>query len=105
MSIYKLPGSAIESNTITITQIQTTAVTQIQASASGGGPKVTGITYPNNTTAGANTGNDTVVLNGTGFESGVTVIINNNTVPSVTRTNANSLSFTTAALSSTTYPI
>ena len=104
MSIYKLPGSAIESNTITITQIQTTAVTQIQASASGG-PKVTGITYPNNTTAVANTGNDTVVLNGTGFESGVTVIINNNTVPSVTRTNANSLSFTTAALSSTTYPI
>ena len=104
MSIYKLPGSAIQSNTITITQIQTTAVTQIQASASGG-PKVSGITYPNNTTAVANTGNDTVVLNGTGFESGVTVIINNNTVPSVTRTNANSLSFTTAALSSTTYPI
>ena len=104
MTIFKFPGSAIQSNTITITQIQTTAVTQIQSGASGG-PKVTGITYPNSATAVANTGNDTAVLAGTGFESGVTVIVNGNTVPSVTRTNANSLSFTTAALSSTTYPI
>lgn len=99
-----LPASAIVSNTITVTQLQTTVVTQIQAGASGG-PKISAITYPNSATAVANTGNDTVILTGTGFESGVTVVVNGNAAPSVTRANANSLSFTTPALSSTTYPI
>jgi hypothetical protein len=82
--------------------LQTTVVTQIQA---GGGPKVSGITYPNSATAAANTGSETVVLTGIGFESGVQIYINGNAVPSVTRTNSNSVSFTTAALSSATYPI
>lgn len=99
-----LPASAIVSNTITVTQLQTTVVTQIQSGASGG-PKISAITYPNSATAAANTGSETITLTGTGFESGVTVIVNGNVVPSVTRTNANSLSFTTAALSSTTYPV
>jgi len=100
----KIPGGAIQANTISITQLQTTVVTQIQSGASGG-PKISAITYPNSATAAANTGSETITLTGTGFESGVTVIVNGNVVPSVTRTNANSLSFTTAALSSTTYPI
>jgi hypothetical protein len=100
----KIPGGAIQANTITVTQLQTTVVTQIQSGASGG-PKISAITYPNSATAVANTGNDSIVLTGTGFESGVTVVVNGNAVPSVTRTNANSLSFTTPALSSTTYPV
>jgi len=100
----KIPGGAIQANTISITQLQTTVVTQIQSGASGG-PKISAITYPNSATAAANTGSETITLTGTGFESGVTVIVNGNVVPSVTRTNANSLSFTTAALSSTTYPV
>jgi hypothetical protein len=100
----KIPGGAIQANTITVTQLQTTVVTQIQAGASGG-PKISAITYPNSATAAANTGSETITLTGTGFESGVTVIVNGNVVPSVTRTNANSVSFTTPTLSSTTYPI
>ena len=102
MTIFKLPGTSIVSNTITTNQLVTTVVNQI---SQGGGPKVSGITYPNSATAAANTGSETVVLTGTGFESGVQIYINGNAVPSVTRTNANSLSFTTAALSSSTYPV
>jgi len=102
MTIFKLPGTSIVSNTITTTQLVTTVVNQI---SQGGGPKVSGITYPNSATAAANTGSETVVLTGTGFESGVQIYINGNAVPSVTRTNANSLSFTTASLASSTYPV
>ena len=102
MTIFKLPGTSIVSNTITTNQLVTTVVNQI---SQGGGPKVSGITYPNSATAAANTGSETVVLTGTGFESGVQIYINGNAVQSVTRTNANSLSFTTAALSSSTYPV
>jgi hypothetical protein len=99
----KLPGTAIVANTITTTQLQTTVVTQIQA---GGGPKVTTITYPNSATAAVNTGNQSIVLTGTGFESGVQVYVNGSAVPSVSRTNSTSLSFTTPALTTgTTYPL
>lgn len=105
MSITKLPGTAIVANTITTTQLQTTVVTQIQAGASGG-PKVSSITYPNNATATVNTGNESIILTGTGFEANVQVYVNGGAVPSVSRTNANSLSFTTPALTTgTTYPL
>lgn len=105
MSITKLPGTAIVANTITTTQLQTTVVTQIQAGASGG-PKVSSITYPNNAAATVNTGNESIVLTGTGFEPNVQVYVNGSAVPSLSRTNANSLSFTTPALSTgTTYPL
>jgi hypothetical protein len=99
----KLDGNYITANTITTTQLQTTVVTQIQA---GGGPKVTTITYPNSATAAVNTGNESIVLTGTGFESGVQVYINGAAAPAVSRTNSTSLSFTTPALSTgTTYPL
>ena len=103
MSITKLPGTAIVANTITTTQLQTTVVNQISA---GGGPKVTTITYPNNATAAVNTGNESIVLTGTGFEPNVQVYINGSAAPAISRTNANSLSFTTPALTTgTTYPL
>jgi hypothetical protein len=99
----KLDGSYITANTITTTQLQTTVVTQIQA---GGGPKVTTITYPNSATAAVNTGNESVVLTGTGFDAGVQVYINGAAAPAVSRTNSTSLSFTTPALTTgTTYPL
>ena len=99
----KLPGTAIVANTITTTQLQTTVVTQIQA---GGGPKVTTITYPNNQTATVNTGNESIVLTGTGFEAGVQVYVNGVAAPSVSRTNSTSLTFTTPALATgATYPL
>ena len=105
MSITKLPGTAIVANTITTTQLQTTVVTQIQAGASGG-PKVSSITYPNNQTAAVNTGNESIVLTGTGFEPNVQVYVNGSAVPSLSRINANAISFTTPALATgTTYPL
>ncbi len=91
----KLPGSAIQSGTINVTQLSTTVVTNI---TQGGGPKVTAITYPNSANAASNSGNESIVLTGTGFEPGVQIYINGNAVPAVSRTNANSVSFTTPAL-------
>jgi len=99
----KLDGNYITANTITTTQLTTTVVSQISA---GGGPKVTTITYPNSATATVNTGNESIVLTGTGFEAGVQIYVNGAAVPSVSRTNSTSLSFTTPALSTgTTYPL
>jgi len=99
----KLDGNYITSNTITTTQLTTTVAAQISA---GGGPKVTTITYPNSATATVNTGNESIALTGTGFEAGVQIYVNGAAVPAVSRTNANSLSFTTPALSTgTTYPL
>ena len=99
----KLPGTAIQAGTINITQLSTTVVNNI---TTGGGPKVTSITYPNSATAAVNTGNQSIVLTGTGFESGVQVYVNGSAVPAVSRANANSLSFTTPALSTgATYPL
>ena len=99
----KLRGTAIQSGTINITQLSTTVVNNI---TTGGGPKVTSITYPNSATAAVNTGNQSIVLTGTGFESNVQVYVNGSAVPAVSRANANSLSFTTPALSTgATYPL
>lgn len=99
----QLLGTAIAANTITTTQLTTTVVTQISA---GGGPKVATITYPNGATAAVNTGNQSIILTGSGFESGVQVYINGSAAPSVSRTNATSLTFTTPALiTGTTYPL
>ena len=91
----KLKGGAIQSGTINVTQLSTTVVTNI---TQGGGPKVTAITYPNSANAASNSGNESIVLTGTGFEPGVQIYINGNAVPAVSRTNANSVSFTTPAL-------
>ena len=102
MSIYKLPGSAIQSNTITTTQLITTVVTQISA---GGGPRVSSLIYPGNDTAGNTVGGQTVYINGSGFEPNNAIYINGNTVPSKSFISASNLSFTTPALSAGIYPV
>ena len=102
MTIRKLPGSQIESNTITITQIQTTAVTNIVTQA---GPRVTSLVYPGNDTAGNTVGGQTVYINGTGFETNNAIYINGNAVPSKSFISASNLSFTTPALSAGIYPV
>ena len=98
----KLLGSAIQSGTITTTQLSTTIITTINDS---GGPKVKSIAYPGSNTAVDTAGGQTIVITGTGFNSGIQVYLNGNAAPSTTRTNANSVSFTTPALSAATYPI
>jgi len=102
MTIYKFPGSAIQSNTITITQIQTTAVTSIVTQA---GPRVTSLVYPGNDTAGNTVGGQTVYINGSGFETNNAIYINGNAVPSKSFISASNLSFTTPALSTGIYPV
>jgi hypothetical protein len=98
----KLSGSAIQSNTITITQIQTTAITNIVTQA---GPRVTSLVYPGNDTAGNTVGGQTVYINGSGFETNNAIYINGNAVPSKSFISASNLSFTTPALSSGIYPV
>ena len=102
MTIRKLPGSQIESNTITITQIQTTAVTNIVAQA---GPRANSLIYPGNDTAGNTVGGQTVYINGSGFEPNNAIYINGNTVPSKAFISASNLSFTTPALAAGIYPV
>lgn len=98
----KLPGSAIQSNTISITQIQTTAVTNIIAQA---GPRVSSLIYPGNDTAGNTVGGQTVYINGSGFETNNAIYINGNAVPSKSFISASNISFTTPALSAGIYPV
>jgi len=104
MSIYKLPGSAIQANTISVTQLQTTVVTQIQSGASGG-PKVKSLIYPSNDTAANSTGGQTVYITGSGFAANAQVLVNGAAVPSQSFISASNISFTTPALSTGTYPV
>jgi len=101
-TVYKLPGGAIQANTITTSQLQTTVVTQIQA---GGGPKVKSLIYPGNDTAANTTGGQTVYLTGSGFAANAQVLVNGAAVPSQSFISASNISFTTPALSTGTYPV
>ena len=98
----KLKGGAIQSNTITITQIQTTAVTNIVTQS---GPRVSSLIYPGNDTAGNTVGGQTVYINGSGFETNNAIYISGNAVPSKSFISASNLSFTTPALAAGIYPV
>jgi hypothetical protein len=98
----KLSGSAIQSNTITVTQLSTTTVTTIVNQT---GPRVTSLVYPGNDTAGNTVGGQTVYINGSGFETNNAIYINGNAVPSKSFISASNLSFTTPALSAGIYPV
>lgn len=86
----KLDGTAIVSGSITAEQL---------APGAGGGPKITSVDYPGNTSAVLPAGGETVTLVGTGFDANVQVYLNTTVAPSVSFANANSVSFTTPALS------
>jgi len=102
MSITKLPGSAIQANTITTTQLTTTVVTQISA---GGGPKVKSLIYPDNDTAVSPVGGQIVYITGSGFAANAAIYINGAAVPSQSFISASNISFTTPNLASATYPV
>lgn len=98
----KLSGTAIQSGTITSTQLSATLTTTIE---SGGGPKIASIIYPGNDLAANTVGGQTLYITGSGFKSNSTVYINGNNVPSVSYISASNLSFTSPALSSASYPV
>ena len=106
----KLHGRAIQPNTIPADRIvngslEATKFDSIDGPVLGdsASPKVRTLTYFGaNTTANVN-GGQTLVITGSNFEPNVTVYVNTTIAPSVTRTNANSISFTTPARSAGTY--
>lgn len=103
----QLLGTAIAANTITTTQLTTTVVTQISA---GGGPKVTNVQVANSTySVMDDTAVDLVggyiVITGTGFESGATVLIDNTTATSTTFVSSTQLRAQIPAKSAGTYNV
>ena len=98
----KLLGSAIQSGTITSTQLTNELLTNI---SQGGGPKVSSLIYPGDDTAANTVGGQIIQISGSGFASNSLVYINGNVVPSVTYNSSSNLIFTTPALSAATYPV
>lgn len=100
MTVRKLKGSAIESGTITTDQFEASVS---QSITSGGGPKIKTLSYPGANVSSPTSGGDTITLTGSGFNSNVTVHINNSAVPSVTYNSSSNVIFTTPALSAGVY--
>lgn len=75
------------------------------AIGSGGGPKIQTIVYPGNDTAVNTAGGDTVFLNGSGFVTGCSVVVNGNTAGSVTFNSSSNVAFTAPAAATGGYPI
>lgn len=102
----KLEGTAIEAGTVTNAKLAADVSAVIQA---GGGPKITGVTYPGDDTAANTVGGQTIIVTGSGFNPGVAVYIGNlsgaNQAPAVSRANSNYLSFTTPALAANIHKI
>jgi hypothetical protein len=116
MPVRKILGTAVESNTITSTQLTTTLANQItnaygQANAAysaantGGGPKVRSLIYPGNDTAANTIGGQTMYITGSGFAANAAIYINGAAVPSQSFISASNISFTTPNLASATYPV
>ena len=72
---------------------------------SGGGPKITAITYPGNDTAVDTAGGQTVTVTGSGFVNNAQVIVNGSLAPVISFINSTSISFTTAAHPAGGYPV
>ena len=70
-----------------------------------GTPKITTISYPGDDTAANTGGGQTVVLTGTGFNAGASVLINGTYAGVVAVANSTSMSFTTPAQSAGTYTL
>jgi hypothetical protein len=105
----KLEGRAVANNSIPADRITgTIALEKFDSTINnfvndGGRPFVKTISYfGSNTTANIN-GNQTITLTGQNFKSNIQIYVNGNAVPAISRTNANSVSFTTAAQSAGTY--
>ena len=72
---------------------------------SGGGPKVTAITYPGNDLAADPAGGQTITLTGTGFVSGCSVFVGTTQASVVTFISATSVTFTSPTLAAATYTL
>ncbi len=90
----KLVGTAIVPGSVTVAKLANDVSAVIQA---GGGPKVISVGYPGDDTAANSVGAQTITVTGTGFNPNVKVFIGSisggTEAPTVSRANANSLSF------------
>jgi hypothetical protein len=102
MTVRKLKGSAIQTGTITSTQLSGALNSSISA---GGGPKISNIIYPGDDTAANTAGGQTVYIVGSGFAANAIVYINGNSAPSVSFISSSNLQITTPALSAASYPL
>lgn len=91
----KLPGAAIEANSISELELSSNLLSLIQ---SGGGPKVISYSFSSGNTLN-DIGGDTVTLTGSNFDSNITVSVDGNSISNVTVTNSSSLTFTTEQFS------
>ena len=102
----KIRGNAIQSGTISVAKLASDVSQVIQA---GGGPKIANVVYSGDDTAANTVGGQTIVVTGTGFNPNVKVFIGTisgaTEAPTVSRANANSLSFTTPALGQGIYQL
>jgi len=102
----KLVGTAIVPGSVTVAKLANDVSAVIQA---GGGPKVISVGYPGDDTAANSVGAQTITVTGTGFNPNVKVFIGSisggTEAPTVSRANANSLSFTTPALTQGLYQL
>ena len=108
--IDKLNGRAIKSNSIPGDRIAAGTITIDQCDATidnyandGGRPFIKSITYFGSNTTAATSGGQTVRLTGQNFDPNVQIYINTSAAPAVSRTNANSVSFTTPGNETGTY--
>lgn len=102
----KINGTAIAPGSIVTNKLAADVSAVIQA---GGGPKVISVGYPGDDTAANSVGGQTITVTGTGFNPNVKVFIGTisggTEAPTVSRANANSLSFTTPTLSEGIYQL
>jgi hypothetical protein len=68
-------------------------------------PKITSIGYPGDDTAADPAGGQAITLTGEGFEAGASVIINNAAVGVVSVVSSTTITFTSPALSTGSYPV
>jgi len=93
----KLSGTAIETGTISTDKLDANLNSAI------GVLKVSSIVYPNSASNTSTSGNESIQLVGTGFDSNANVFINYTIVSNVTVANSTSLTFTTPAQNVGTY--
>lgn len=93
----QIPASGIAAGAIT--------AEKIAGSVALGGPKITGIDYPGDDTAALPAGGQTIIINGTGFESGCTVFLEGSAVGVVSFVSSSQLQFVAPAKSTGLYPL
>lgn len=97
MSLTKINVNGIEPGTITAAALDPA----IQL----GGPKITGIDYPDDDTAALPAGGQTVNINGSGFASGATIYIDGSVVNVVSFISESQLQFIAPAKATGLYPL